>query len=54
MAASNHFRSTKPLKIGAIEFIGRVIKLDEKGDPWKLSAYQRRVLVELGQLLDQV
>ena len=31
-------------KIGAVEFIDRVIKLDEKGEPWKLSRYQRRVL----------
>src|SRR5215467_5471817 len=30
--------------ISPIEFIDRAIKLNEKGEPWSLSAYQRRVL----------
>jgi phage terminase large subunit-like protein len=30
--------------IGAVEFIDRVIKLDEKGEPFSLAPYQRRVL----------
>jgi phage terminase large subunit-like protein len=30
--------------ISPVEFIDRFIKLDEKGQPWKLSPYQRRVL----------
>lgn len=30
--------------ISPIDFIDRVIKLNEKGLPWKLSPYQRRVL----------
>ena len=36
-------RTSKPT-INAVEFIDRVIKLDEKGEPWTLTAYQRRVL----------
>jgi phage terminase large subunit-like protein len=32
------------IKIDAIDFIDRVIKHDEKGEPWSLSDYQRRVL----------
>jgi hypothetical protein len=30
--------------IGPVEFIDRVIKHDEKGEPFSLAAYQRRVL----------
>src|SRR5215472_1194283 len=30
--------------IGPVEFIHRVIKRDEKGEPFTLAAYQRRVL----------
>jgi hypothetical protein len=30
--------------IVAVEFIDRVIKLDEKGEPFSLAPYQRRVL----------
>jgi phage terminase large subunit-like protein len=36
-------RESRPT-ISAVEFIDRVIKIDEKGEPWKLSRYQRRVL----------
>jgi phage terminase large subunit-like protein len=37
--------------IGAVEFIDRVIKLDEKGEPFSLAPYQRRVL-EMALRLD--
>src|SRR6266481_2212236 len=30
--------------ISPVDFIDRVIKLNEKGQPWKLSPYQRKVL----------
>jgi hypothetical protein len=30
--------------ISPADFIDRVIKLNEKGQPWKLAPYQRRVL----------
>ena len=30
--------------IAPVEFIDRVIKLDEKGEPWQLAPYQRKVL----------
>ena len=30
--------------IGPVEFIDRVIKRDEKGEPFTLARYQRRVL----------
>jgi hypothetical protein len=30
--------------IGPVEFIDRVIKRDEKGEPFPLTRYQRRVL----------
>jgi hypothetical protein len=30
--------------IARVEFIDRVIKLDEKGEPFSLAPYQRRVL----------
>jgi hypothetical protein len=36
-------RESKP-SISPVEFIERVIKLNEKGLPWELSPYQRRVL----------
>ena len=36
-------RTSKPT-INAVEFIDKVIRLDEKGEPWTLTAYQRRVL----------
>jgi hypothetical protein len=36
-------RQSKPT-IGPVEFIDRVIKLDEKGEPFRLASYQRRVL----------
>ena len=32
------------IKLNAIDFIDRVIKRDEKGEPFTLAAYQRRVL----------
>src|SRR5215467_5219748 len=32
------------LTIGPVEFIDKVIRLNEKGEPWALSPYQRRVL----------
>jgi hypothetical protein len=31
--------------ISAVEFIDKAIPLNEKGEPWKLSPYQRRVTV---------
>jgi phage terminase large subunit-like protein len=36
-------RKSKPT-VSPVEFIDRVIKLDEKGEPFKLAPYQRRVL----------
>jgi hypothetical protein len=36
-------RQTKPT-IGPVEFIERFIKRDEKGEPFTLAPYQRRVL----------
>ena len=37
-------KHTKTSTISPIEFIDSVIKLNEKGLPWKLAPYQRRVL----------
>ena len=36
-------RQSKPT-IGPVEFIDKVIKRDEKGEPFSLAPYQRRVL----------
>jgi len=36
-------RHSKPT-IGAVDFVDRVIRLDKKGEPWRLAAYQCRVL----------
>jgi len=36
-------RKSRPT-IGPVEFIDRVIKRDEKGEPFRLAPYQRRVL----------
>jgi len=36
-------RQSKPT-IGPVDFIDRVIKRDEKGQPFILAPYQRRVL----------
>jgi len=36
-------RQSKPT-VGPVEFIDRVIRLDEKGEPWTLAPYQRRIL----------
>jgi len=36
-------RPSKPT-IGPVEFIDRVIERDEKGQPFRLAAYQRQVL----------
>ena len=36
-------RQSKPT-IGPVEFIDRVFKLDEKGEPWTLAPCQRRIL----------
>ena len=32
------------IRLNAIDFIDRTIKLDEKGEPCKLTPYQRRVV----------
>ena len=32
------------LTIGPVEFIDRIIKRDERGEPFTLAAYQRRVI----------
>jgi len=36
-------RQSKPT-LGAVEFIDKVIRRDEKGEPFTLAPYQRRVL----------
>lgn len=36
-------RQSRPT-IGPVEFIDRIIKHDERGEPFTLAAYQRRVL----------
>ena len=36
-------RKSRPI-IGPVEFIDKVIKRDEKGEPFSLAPYQRRVL----------
>ena len=39
-----HMKRKSQSTINAVEFIDRVIRLDEKGEPFSLSPYQRRAL----------